>query len=289
MAKHSTSIHGAGLGLRRGMLDDMAKLTPVQVNFMEVAPENWMNVGGRLGKAFREFTERFDFACHGLSLSIGSSDPLDVDFVKAVKQFLKTHNINIYSEHLSYCSHGGHMYDLMPIPFTEEAIKHVVQRIKQVQDILEQPLILENVSTYAHPSKKMSELEFTLEVQKQSQCKILLDVNNVYVNGINHGYDAKEFISAMPTQALEYIHIAGHFDEAEDLLVDTHGADVKPQVWDLLAHAYECHGVLPTLLERDFNFPAVSDLIKEVEEIKRYQTQYTEALNQSNQSMTRSA
>ena len=278
MAPKHSPLSGAGLGLRRGMMDELSSLTPEQVDFLEVAPENWMHVGGRLGKAFREFTERFPFACHGLSLSIGSSDELDVEFLKAVKTFLDKHNIQTYSEHLSYCSHNGHMYDLMPIPFTQQAIYHTVKRIKQVQDILERPLILENVSTYAHPGKEMSELDFTLEVLKESGCKLLLDVNNVYVNSINHNYDAKHFISSLPSEPIEYLHIAGHFDEADDLLVDTHGADVKPQVWELLKHAYTKHGVLPTLLERDFNFPPLEELLSEIDFIKQHQAEASHGL-----------
>ncbi len=265
------AITGAGLGLRRGMLDDLSTLTSNEVDFLEIAPENWIGVGGRFGKALREFTERFPFACHGLSLSIGSSDELDLDFVKAVKQFLDTHQIETYSEHLSYCSHNGHMYDLMPIPFSIEAAKYVATRVQRVQDIIQRPLILENVSTYAMLGDGMSELDFMKEVIKRSGCKMLLDVNNVFVNGTNHQFNPKEYIRSLPSESIEYLHIAGHFDEADDLLVDTHGADVKPQVWDLLKLAYECHGVLPTLLERDFNFPSVSELLNEVNTIKQYQ------------------
>lgn len=265
------TLTGAGLGLRRSMLDDLSSLTSDDVDFLEVAPENWIGVGGRYGKAFREFTERFPFACHGLSLSIGSSDELDIEFVKSVKQFLDTHNIDIYSEHLSYCSHNGHMYDLMPIPFSIDAAKYVADRIERVQDIIQRPLIMENVSTYAMLGDGMSELEFMKEVIQRSGCKMLLDVNNVFVNATNHKFNPQEYIRALPTKSIEYIHIAGHFDEADDLLVDTHGADVKPQVWDLLKLAYECHGVLPTLLERDFNLPSVEDLLSEVNTIKQYQ------------------
>ena len=265
------TLTGAGLGLRRSMLDDLSSLTSEDVDFLEVAPENWIGVGGRYGKAFREFTERFPFACHGLSLSIGSSDELDIEFVKSVKQFLDTHNIDIYSEHLSYCSHNGHMYDLMPIPFSIDAAKYVADRIERVQDIIQRPLIMENVSTYAMLGDGMSELEFMKEVIQRSGCKMLLDVNNVFVNATNHKFNPQEYIRALPTTSIEYIHIAGHFDEADDLLVDTHGADVKPQVWDLLKLAYECHGVLPTLLERDFNLPSVEDLLSEVNTIKQYQ------------------
>lgn len=265
------TLKGAGLGLRRGMLDEMSTLSLDDVDFLEVAPENWIGVGGRYGKAFRAFTERFPFACHGLSLSIGSSDELDIEFVKSVKQFLDAHQIDVYSEHLSYCSHNGHMYDLMPIPFCLDAAKYVAERVNVVQDIIERPLILENVSTYAMLGDGMTELEFMKEVLQRSGCKMLLDVNNVYVNATNHKFDPVTYIQNLPTESIEYLHIAGHFDEADDLLVDTHGADVKPQVWDLLKFAYERHGVLPTLLERDFNLPSVPELISEVDIIKQYQ------------------
>lgn len=262
------SVNGAGLGLRRALLGPLSSVTPEQINFMEVAPENWIGVGGRLGKQFRSFTERFDFLCHGLSLSIGSSDPLDINFVKQVGQFMKEHGVKAYSEHLSFCSHEGHMYDLMPIPFTEEAVHYVAQRIRTVQDIIEQPLIIENVSAYAQPGKEMEEIDFLKAVIEEADCRLLLDVNNVFVNSINHGFDAKEYLMKITTERISYLHIAGHYEEAEDLLVDTHGATVKQDVWDLLDFTYQHHGVIPTLLERDFNIPSVAELISEVDLIK---------------------
>lgn len=268
------ALYGAGLGLRREMLGELLPDIPSQVDFWEVAPENWIPFGGKFQKQLCRFTEQCNFMCHGLSLSIGSPAALDVNFVKQVKAFLQQHNVLFYSEHLSYCSGAGHMYDLMPIPFTEAAVKHVVQRVKQVQDILERPLVLENVSYYAAPGQEMSEQEFTLEILNQSGCLLLLDVNNIYVNSINHGYDAEVFLAAMPSDKIVYGHIAGHYDEAHDLKVDTHGADVIQPVWNLLHKAYELHGVFPTLLERDFNIPPIGELIKEVHEIKEIQSQF---------------
>lgn len=264
-------LSGAGLGLRRGMLDEMAQLTRNDVDFLEVAPENWIGVGGRYGKAFSEFAERFPIVFHGLSLSIGSPDPLDEVFVRQVKDFMKQHNVSLYSEHLSYCSSDGHMYDLMPLPFTEETVQYVSQRIRRVQDILEQPIAMENVSSYVTLPGSMDELSFMQAVLEEADCRMLLDVNNVYVNSINHGFDPEAYIKAIPSDRIDYIHIAGHFDEAPDLLVDTHGAEVKDEVWHLLEIAYKQHGVLPTLLERDFNFPELSELQREVNQIKRFQ------------------
>jgi len=246
-------------------------VSPEQINFMEVAPENWIGVGGRLGKQFRSYTERFDFMCHGLSLSIGSPDELDIAFVKQVRDFMKDHGIKAYSEHLSYCSSDGHMYDLMPIPFTEEAVRYVAQRIRTVQDIIEQPLIIENVSAYAQPGKQMEEIDFLNAVIEEADCRLLLDVNNVFVNSINHGFDAKDYLGKIPTDRISYLHIAGHYEEAKDLLVDTHGASIKQDVWDLLDFTYQQHGVIPTLLERDFNIPSIDELIREIDLIKHAQ------------------
>lgn len=260
-------IFGAGLGLRRSFLPELAEQTPSQVNFYEVAPENWMTIGGKHGKWFRAMTERFDFVCHGLSLSIGSSDPLDEGFVRDLKRFMAEHGIRFYSEHLSYCSHDGHLYDLMPIPFTEDAITHVAARIRRVQDILEQRIAIENISYYAAPGQVMAEIDFFNAVVAEADCDILLDINNIYVNSINHGYDADAFLRAMPADRIAYAHIAGHYVEAEDFLVDTHGAPVIDSVWRLLETAYDCFGVFPTLLERDFNLPPLDDLLKEVDTI----------------------
>ncbi len=280
---YASTFSGVGLGLRREMLAQLLPQLPQSVDFWEVAPENWIPLGGQYQQQFAQLTSQAKFVCHGLSLSIGSPEPVDVNFVKSVKHFLDKHQILYYSEHLSYCSGVGHMYDLMPIPFTEEAVKHVVARVKQVQDILERPLLLENVSYYAAPGQQMSEQEFTLSILKESGALMLLDVNNIYVNSINHQYDAEAFLAAMPSKKIVYGHIAGHYDEAEDLKVDTHGADVIEPVWQLLKKAYEIHGVFPTLLERDFNIPPLNELLTEVHKIKAIQTQVAQA-QQSQQS-----
>lgn len=265
------SVKGAGLGLRRGFLDSLQAAQPSSVNFYEVAPENWINLGGRLGKKFREFTERYDFVTHGLSLSLGGPTPIDVEFVQDVKQFLSDHQIKLYSEHLSYCSDDGHLYDLMPIPFTSDAVTYVANRIKQVQDILEQPIAIENVSYYAAPGQELSEIEFLNAVLEEADCQLLLDVNNIYVNSVNHSYDPMSFLEQIPGERIAYIHVAGHYNEAEDLIVDTHGADVIDPVWQLLQQTYERFGVIPTLLERDFNFPPLEELLQEVDKIHQIQ------------------
>lgn len=266
------NLEGAGLGFRRELLADILPILPSEVDFWEVAPENWIPLGGAYQRKFQQAISQAPFTTHGLSLSIGSTDKLDVGFVKSIKQFLDANNIALYSEHLSYCSGQGHMYDLMPIPFTSEAVYHVVERIKQVQDIIERPLVLENVSYYVAPNQTLLEIEFLNAVLAESGAFMLLDVNNVYVNSVNHGYDAYDFIDKLPSNKIVYGHIAGHFDEAPDLKVDTHGADVIEPVWALLDHAYRTHGVFPTLLERDFNLPPLGHLLDEVRRIKAIQT-----------------
>ena len=268
-------IHGAGLGLRRDSIKELLHTPTPQVGFMEVAPENWIGVGGTFGKQLREFTEKNDFVCHGLSLSIGSPAPLDKNFVKQIGEFLKQHRVKLYSEHLTYCSDDGHLYDLLPIPFTEEAVDYVAERILQVQDILGQRIAMENASYYTPaPGSEMQEIDFINAVLGKADCELLIDINNIYVNSVNHGYDPVEFMKSLPAERIAYAHIAGHFNEAEDLIVDTHGADVIDTVWDLLDKAYEHFGVFPTLLERDFNIPPVADLLKEVDQIVSYQNKW---------------
>lgn len=267
-------VNGAGLGLRRSFLNSIIELPPQEVDFYEVAPENWIPLGGKLGKQFRTLTERHDFICHGLSLSIGSTDPLDEKLVLDVKRFMAEHQIKFYSEHLSYCSKEGHLYDLMPIPFTAEAVRHVAGRIRQVQDMMERKIAIENVSYYAAPGREMDEITFFNAVVEEADCDVLLDINNIYVNSVNHGYDAEAFLRAIPAHRIVYAHIAGHYREADDFLVDTHGADVIDPVWKLLGKAYQLYGVFPTLLERDFNIPPLDELIREVGIIRTIQNDW---------------
>ncbi|NOR19732.1 MAG: DUF692 family protein [Xanthomonadales bacterium] len=273
-------VTGSGLGLRRALLGPLQTYEPENVDvasvddvvsFMEVAPENWINVGGQRRQSFRHFAERFPFVVHGLSLSIGGPSPLDQTFVRKVRQFMDEHQIRCYSEHLSYCTDDGHLYDLMPIPFTGEAVNYVAGRIKQVQDMIGQRMAIENVSYYAAPGAELSEIDFINAVISEADCDLLLDVNNIYVNSINHQYDPIEFLQALPGERIAYGHIAGHYNEAEDLIIDTHGADIIGGVWELLDKAYELFGVFPTLLERDFNIPPVAELLLEVQKIKDIQ------------------
>ncbi|WP_224797161.1 HvfB family MNIO-type RiPP peptide maturase [Idiomarina abyssalis] len=262
-----------GLGLRNELLD-AALAGDIDADFLELAPENWIPFKGRRLETLAKVAENYRLTSHGLSLSIGSQDPLDYTFLKDVKQFVSQFNVEIYSEHLSYCSHKGQLYDLLPIPFTADAVSHVIDRIKDVQRYLERPLVLENVSYYASPAPELSELDFICQLLKRSNCKLLLDVNNVFVNSVNHKYNPYDFIAGLPSEKIAYGHIAGHHEEFDDLYVDTHGAKVKDEVYELLDYAYKCHGVYPTLLERDFNFPALSELNGELNQIRVIQKRH---------------
>lgn len=264
-------VHGAGLGLRRGLMDKLMPDPPGAIDFMEVAPENWIRVGGKLGKKFRFFTERYPFVLHGLSLSIGAPSPLNEELLRDIRAFMAEHGIDFYSEHLSFCGDDGQLYDLMPIPFTEDAVHYVAERIRRAQDILGRRMAVENVSYYTPTATEMTEAEFTNAVLEEADCYLLLDINNIIVNSINHRYDAQEFMLSMPGERVRYFHLAGHYVEAEDLRIDTHGAAVSKQAWDLLADAYRHFGPVPTLLERDFNFPPLGELLEEVRQISAMQ------------------
>lgn len=265
-------LAGAGLGLRRELIPALQARVPDAIDFFEIAPENWIDLGGLPGRDLRSFTERYPVVCHGLSLSIGSPAPLDEVLLHKIRQFLDQHQIPLYTEHLSYCSDDGHLYDLLPIPFTGEAVKYVAARIRRAQEILERRIAIENASYYLRaPIAEMSEIEFIRAVLTEADCDLHLDVNNVYVNSINHAYDPVAFIRAMPTERIVYLHMAGHYNEADDLIIDTHGADVIDPVWALLDETYRTHGVAPTLLERDFNIPPLDQLVGEVERIARIQ------------------
>ncbi len=258
-------VQGAGMGLRRVLLNDLEKHTPAQVSFMEVAPDNWIDVGGRWGGQFRRIGERTPILCHGLSLNLGGVAPLDEAFLRRLKQFLDAHNIPCYSEHLSFCADDGHLYDLMPIPFTEKAVHHVAARIRRAQDILQRRIAIENVSYYCAPGKQMDEIDFVNAVLREADCDLLLDINNIYVNSVNHRYDAEAYLKALPGERIAYAHVAGHYHKKPDLIIDSHGATVIDPVWRLLGTAYQHFGVFPTLLERDLNIPPLAELLREVD------------------------
>lgn len=265
-------LQGAGLGFRRDLIPALKAGVPAGIDFFELAPENWIDMGGRHARDLRRFTEAHTFVCHGLSLSLGGMTPLDEVLLRKIKAFMAEHRMPLYTEHLSYCSDHGHLYDLMPIPATWEAVKYVAGRIRRVQDILEQRIAIENASYYvAAPINEMDEPTFVNAVLEEADCWLHLDVNNVYVNSVNFRFDPVEYLKRMPAERIVYMHMAGHYREAPDLIIDTHGAEVIDPVWQLLDTAYDLLGVHPTCLERDFNIPPLAELMPEVERIAQLQ------------------
>ncbi len=264
---------GAGLGFRRELIAPLQAGVPDAVCFFELAPENWAGLGGRSARELRGFTERFPFVCHGLSLSLGGPGPLDEAWLQRIKAFMREHGMTLYTEHLSWCADDSHLYDLLPIPQTEDAVHWVAQRIRRAQDILEMRIGIENASTYvAPPGAEMGEAEFISIVVAEADCALHLDVNNIYVNSRNFGFDAYAFLQALPLERTCYVHVAGHYVEPDGLVIDTHGAEVIDPVWALLAAAYErTGGEVPTCLERDFNLPELPVLAAEVAQIARLQ------------------
>ncbi len=240
---------------------------PAAIEFLEVAPENWLDVGGRLGEAFAHITSQRPLLAHGLLLNLGGPDPIDMEFLARVGRFLDQHDVAIYGDHLSFCADQGHLYELLPIPFTEEAIVHVAARIRQVQDFLGRRIAVENPSYYLTLSNELDESVFINGVLAEADCELLIDINNIYVNSVNHRYDPRAFLASLPGERIAYAHIAGHAHDAPDLIVDTHGAAVIDPVWDLLDVAYQRFGVFPTLLERDENIPPLATVLEEVERI----------------------
>lgn len=281
----TSPLHGVGFGLKRELIPQLQSAFGepylANVKFVEIAPENWIEVGGRASEQLAWFTERYPVVCHGLSLSLGGPDPLNEGFLTQVKMFLDTHRIGLYTEHLSYCTdiqHGqpGYLYDLLPIPFTYEAVRYVAKRIKTTQEILERRIAVENASFYvAAPISEMSELAFLQAVIEEADCDLHLDINNIYVNSVNFGFDPFQFLLGLQQAGLGkrivYAHMAGHYQEAPDLIIDTHGEAIIEPVWQMLAQAYTQFGVFPTLLERDTNIPPLQTLIQEVDKIATYQ------------------
>ena len=259
---------GAGLGFRRELIETLKAGVPESIRFFELAPENWAGMGGRSGKDLRHFTERHPFVCHGLSLSLGGPSPLDETLLRRIKAFMAEHGMGLYTEHLSWCSDDAHLYDLLPIPFTGDAVRWVADRIRRAQDILEMKIGIENASYYvAPPGAEMSETEFIAAIVAEADCLLHLDVNNIYVNSRNFGFDPLEFMTALPLEKTCYIHVAGHYTEPDGLLVDTHGAEVIDPVWGLLEEAYRRTGPVPTCLERDTNIPELEELVGELKVI----------------------
>ena len=263
---------GAGLGFRRELIEPLRAGVPEAIRFFELAPENWAGIGGKTAKDLRRFSERYPFVCHGLSLSLGGPAPLDEALLRRIRSFMAEHGMTLYTEHLSWSGDDGHLYDLLPIPLTEKAVKWTVDRISRAQDILGMRIGIENASYYvAPPGAEMSEGEFISSIVRAADCLLHLDVNNIYVNSRNFGFETLAFLDTLPLERTAYVHVAGHYVEPDGLLIDTHGAGVIDPVWSLLEAAYQRIGPVPTCLERDFNIPDLQQLTAEVEIIARLQ------------------
>lgn len=255
-----------GIGFRKDFAEEMLQSNIIQPAFIEVAPENWIGVGGFWKKQFRQALEQYPLYTHGLSLSVGSPDQLDFQFLKKIKDFLSQTNARLYSEHLSYAKcDNAHLYDLLPIPFTYDAVRHVAEKIRTVQEVLERKISIEIVSYYSPVAPEMTEIEFINSILSEVNCDLLLDVNNVYVNAFNHQYDSKKFMASLPMDRVSYIHMAGHHQVSESLVIDTHGEAIIDPVFDLFDFTMRrLKRDVPVLLERDFNIPVLEELRQEM-------------------------
>ena len=262
-------VSGVGIGLRWALVDDLLERPPPELAFIEVAPENFMRRGGRFPAALASCSERWPIVTHGLTMSLGGCDPLGVDYLRTLAGFVREVKTPWHSDHLCFGIVGGAvLHDLLPLPFTAQAAAHVASRVRQAQDVLGIAMAVENISYYAHPGDaEMDEADFASEVVAQAGCGLLLDVNNVYVNAQNHGFDAREMIAKMPLDRVVQVHVAGHDDSDPDLVIDTHAEPLVKGVYDLLDFTLRRTGPVPVLLERDDNFPDFADLAREIAEI----------------------
>jgi uncharacterized protein (UPF0276 family) len=268
-----TRGHCVGLGLRRELIAALSEGEAAALSFLELAPENWLAMGGRSARQLQAIAERYPLVCHGLSLDIGGPRPLDESLLRRVRDFMRQHGVRLYTEHLSWCGDDGHLYDLLPIPMTGDAVKWVAGRIRQAQDILGQRIGIENASAYIiPPGAEMDEASFIRAVVEEADCWLHLDVNNIYVNSQNFSFDPHAYLQSLPLERVCYIHVAGHYVEPDGLLIDTHGAEVVDPVWALLGEAYQRTGLVPTCLERDFNIPPLAELLIEMEQIRAIQS-----------------
>jgi len=260
---------GFGLGLR---VEHYAEIFDGQpdVDWFEALTENYLVPGGRPIHNLMRVRERFPVALHGVSLSIGSTTPLDLGYLAQVKALAARVQPVWISDHLCWTGvNGKNLHDLLPLPFTEEALAHVVARVRAVQEILGRRILLENVSSYlAFHDSRMTEWEFLTAVAQQSDCLILLDVNNVYVSSVNHEFDPLAYLDALPAERVQQIHLAGHENHG-DYLIDTHDQPVPDAVWSLYSEALKRFGSVPTMIERDANIPPLAELEAELRIARR--------------------
>ena len=259
------TIRGFGLGLRPPHYEAILN-EPHAIDWLEVITENYLVPGGQPLSYLDRIRERFPMVMHGVSLSIGSTDPLDVDYLQDVRELAARVEPEWISDHLCWTGvEGKNLHDLLPLPYTEEALKLVAGRVGEVQDRLGRQILLENVSSYlTYRDSELSEWQFLSEVAARADCAILLDINNIYVSSVNHGFDPVEYLDAIPKARVRQFHLAGHSD-MNGYLIDTHDHPIVPPVWDLYAKALVRFGQVPTMIERDDNIPPLSELVEELD------------------------
>lgn len=264
----SNALQGFGLGLRSEHYSDFVA-APQRVDWLEIISENYLVDGGKPLYFLDRIRQDYPLAMHGVSLSIGSSDPLDADYLRQLKALVRRVDPAWVSDHLCWTGTGSlNLHDLLPLPYTEATLRHIAPRVAQVQDLLGRPLLLENLSSYvSYRADEMCEWEFIGELVARTGCQLLLDVNNVYVNSVNHGFDAQVFIDAIPAAAVRQIHLAGHEDHG-DYIIDTHDHPICDAVWGLYAHTVRRLGARPTMIERDDNIPSLADLVAELDAVR---------------------
>lgn len=262
----TSTVTGFGLGLRSAHYAEFIDQRPTGVDWLEIISENYLVPGGKPLHFLDRIRRDYPMVMHGVSLSIGGSDPLDTDYLKQLKALIERIEPAWVSDHLCWTGTDSlNLHDLLPMPYTRAALDHLARRVQQVQEFIGRPLLMENVSSYvSYPADEMSEWEFIAELTVRSGCDLLLDVNNVYVSSVNHGFDPYAFIDAMPARRVRQIHLAGHEDHGS-YLIDTHDHPVCDAVWDLYAYTLRRMGGVPTMIERDDHIPPLSELIAELD------------------------
>lgn len=263
------SFLGFGLGLRHNYYEEILNTKPA-IDWFEILSENYMVPGGKPLYYLDKIREDYPIVMHGVSLSLGSTDPFEREYLQQLAELVRRAEPEWISDHLCWTGvKGVNVHDLLPIPYTYEAVGHIVSRIQQVQDFLARPILIENVSSYlTYQQSEMSEWDFITEIVRQAGCYILLDVNNVYVSSVNHQFNPLEYIHAMPASRVAQIHLAGHSNHGS-YIIDTHDAPIVQEVWDLYAATLQHLGSVSTMIERDDNMPEFSELLAELEQAKQ--------------------
>ena len=272
-------VQGIGIGLRYAMATRTLAADVPEIRWLEIHPENYVQRGGRFRHVLDRARERFALVTHGLTMGFGAVEPTEQGYVDPLRAFLHEMAVPWHSEHLCFSGTDGVMlHDLLPLPFSRDAVDTAVQRIHEARDRLELPIALENISYYADAgTARMPEQDFLLEVLDRSDAYLLLDVNNVFVNSVNHGFDPRAYIDRIPFDRVIQIHVAGHLVRPDALIIDTHGEAVREEVYDLLDYTLRRTGPTPVLLERDQNFPPFDELVSEVQRLDAIYRSATEA------------